>query len=209
MFRYMADAGIFTECSTGQQWPVAQEGDNARLEREYGKVRQEPGGPVQVSVEGRIAMRPKMEGAGLQPTLVPDRFIGAFPDGACGPQPATAPLETTSWRLTRLRDAAVAPKDPKREPGLAFDPAAKRVSGSGGCNRFTGGYALTGVDGVSFGPVGGTMMACADGMQTEDAFLKALPRVKTYNVLGTILEMYDEAGALLARFEARAAAPSK
>ena len=35
MFRYMADAGLFTECSTGQRWPVAQEADNATLEREY------------------------------------------------------------------------------------------------------------------------------------------------------------------------------
>jgi copper homeostasis protein (lipoprotein) len=209
MFRYMADAGIFTECSTGQRWPVAQEGDNARLEREYGTVRKEPGGPVLVSVEGRIAMRPKMEGPGLQPSLVAVRFIGAFPDGTCGPRPATAPLETTSWRLTRLGEAAVASTDPKREPGLAFDPPSRHVSGFGGCNRFTGGYALTGVDGIRFGPTAGTMMACADGMETEDAFLKALSRVKTYNVLGTILEMYDEAGALLARFEARAEAPAK
>jgi copper homeostasis protein (lipoprotein) len=209
MYRYMADAGIFTECSTGQRWPVAQEGDNARLEREYGTVRKEPGGPVLVSVEGRIAMRPKMEGPGLQPALVPVRFIGAFPERTCGPRAVPATLETTAWKLTRLGDAAVASKDSRREAGIAFDAAAKRVSGFGGCNGFTGGYARSGVEGITFGPAAGTMMACPDGMETEDAFLKALSRVKTYNVLGTILEMYDEAGALLARFEARAEAPAK
>jgi heat shock protein HslJ len=53
------------------------------------------------------------------------------------------------------------------------------------------------------------MMACIDGMETEDAFLKAMPRVKAYNILQRILEMYDEAGTLLARFEARDQAPSK
>ncbi|HSP89529.1 MAG TPA: copper resistance protein NlpE N-terminal domain-containing protein [Vicinamibacterales bacterium] len=90
MFRYMADAGVFTECSTGQRWPVAQEADNATLEREYLKVRTEPGGPVLVSVDGRVAMRPKMEGEGLQPTLVPERFAGAFPGETCGPRPAKA-----------------------------------------------------------------------------------------------------------------------
>lgn len=209
MFRYMADAGIFTECSTGQRWPVAQEADNATLEREYLKARTEPGGPVMVSVDARVAMRPKMEGPGLQPTLVPERFIGAFPGDTCGPRPATAPFETTAWRLTRLGDAAVASKDPAREPGLAFDAATRRVSGFGGCNRFTGGYARTGVDGLTFGPSAGTMMACIDGMETEDAFLKAMPRVKAYNILQRILEMYDEAGTLLARFEARDQAPSK
>jgi len=90
MFRYMADAGLFTECVTGQRWPVAQEADNAALEREYLKVRRDPGGPVLVSVEGRVAMRPTMEGGGLQPTLVPERFVGAFPDETCGPRPAPA-----------------------------------------------------------------------------------------------------------------------
>ena len=129
MFRYMADAGIFTECSTGQRWPVAQEVDNATLEREYSKVRKDPGGPVMVSVEGRVAMRPKMEGPGLQPALVPERFIGAFPGESCPPRPAPAPLETTAWRLTRVGGTMVLSKDPKREPGLAFDAAAKQVSG--------------------------------------------------------------------------------
>lgn len=209
MYRYMADAGLFTECSTGQRWPVAQEAENATLEREYGKVRTQPGGPVLVSVDGRVAMRPKTDGPGLQPTLVPERFIGAFPGETCGPRPAPAALETTSWRLTRVGDILVVAKDPKREPGLVFDAAARRVSGSGGCNRFTGSYTRTAVDGITFSPMAGTMMACIDGMETEDAFLTALPRVRTWNILGPILELYDEAGKLLARFEARKAVAAK
>ena len=209
MFSYMADAGFFTECSTGQRWPVAQEAGNATLEREYMNVRKDPGGPVMVSLEGRIAMRPRMEGAGLQPTLVPERFIGAFPGESCGPRPVTAPLETTFWRLTRLGEEPVLSKDPAREPGLSFDAAARRVSGSGGCNRITGSYARTGIDGLTFGPMAGTMMACTDGMEGEGAFLKTLPRVKTFNVLGSILELYDHAGTIAARFEARAAAAAK
>jgi len=209
MFRYMADAGTFTECSTGQRWPVAHEADNATLEREYGKVRKDPGGPVLVSVEGRVAMRPRMEGPGLQPSLVPERFAGAFPGESCGPRPAPASFEFTGWRLTRLGEAAVLSKDPKREPWCTFDPAAKRVWGSGGCNRFTGSCTWTSADGIAFGPMTNTTMACADGMETEQAFFKALSRVKTYNILGPLLELYDEAGTLVARFEARTAAATK
>jgi copper homeostasis protein (lipoprotein) len=206
MFRYMADAGTFTECLTGQRWPVAHEADNATLEREYLRVRTNPGGPVMVSLEGRVAMKPRMEGAGLQPTLVPERFIGAFPGESCGPRPVTAPLETTFWRLTRLGEQAVISQDPAREPGLSFDAAARRVSGSGGCNRVMGAFVQAGIDRLTIGPVAGTMMACPDGMDTERAFLTALDRVRSFNILGSILELYDEAGRLEARFEARAAA---
>ena len=104
MFRYMADAGLFTECSTGQRWPVAQEADNATLEREYLKVRTEPGGPVLVRVDGRVAMRPKMEGVGLQPTLVPERFVGVVPGRVpAAPRPAPASAGRQSSPESRLR----------------------------------------------------------------------------------------------------------
>ena len=209
MFRYMADAGIFTECSTGQRWPVAQEADNATLEREYSKVRKDPGGPVLVGVEGRIAMRPKMEGPGLEPSLVPERFVGAFPGEACGPRPAPAALDGASWKLTRLDDVAVVPTTQPREVFLTFDLNAMRVSGSGGCNRITGSFTRAAIDGITVGLMAGTRMACADGMEVEAAFLTALSQIRTYNILGTILEMYDAAGTLLARFEARVQARSK
>lgn len=52
MYRHLADAGTFTECLTWQRWPVAQEGDNTKLERAYLKVRREPGEGLMVNVEG-------------------------------------------------------------------------------------------------------------------------------------------------------------
>ena len=38
MYRYMADAGLFLDCATREQWPVAMEADNAALERAYAKA---------------------------------------------------------------------------------------------------------------------------------------------------------------------------
>ena len=209
VFSYMADAGLFTECLTGQRWPVAHEGDNAALEREYAKVRAAPGDPVLVSLEARLATRPAMEGAGRQPTLVPERVIGAFAGGRCDSRPVTAPLASTRWALTRLGAEPVTPRDPARAPALVFDDASGRVAGSGGCNRITGKYARAGIDGLSLGPMAGTMMACPDGMDTERAFLTALNRVTSFNILASILELYDDAGSLVARFEARPAEPAK
>lgn len=93
-YRYMADAGLFRECHTGRSFPVAQEGDNAALERGYGAARDAPGAEVLVAVQARLAPRPKMEGAGLHDSLVVERFIGAWPGKACAdtlPGAGTAP----------------------------------------------------------------------------------------------------------------------
>ena len=62
MYRYFADAGLFTECLTRRRWPVAQEKDNAALESAYTKGRLTTGEELLVNLEGQIAMRPKMEG---------------------------------------------------------------------------------------------------------------------------------------------------
>ena len=62
MYRYMADAGIFMDCASRRRVPVAHEQDNAALEAAYAKMRSEPGAELLVSLQGQIAMRPKMEG---------------------------------------------------------------------------------------------------------------------------------------------------
>lgn len=48
------------------------------------------------------------------------------------------------------------------------------------------------------------MMACVAGMDTEKEYLETLPQVRTWKVLGQHLELFDAAGTMLARFEARA-----
>jgi uncharacterized lipoprotein YbaY len=78
MYRYMADAGIFMDCMSRRRVPVAHEQDNAALEAAYAKMRSEPGAELLVSLKGQIAMWPKMEGSGTQPTLVVERFINAW-----------------------------------------------------------------------------------------------------------------------------------
>jgi copper homeostasis protein (lipoprotein) len=65
MYTYVADAGRFTERLTRQHWPVAQEQDNAAVESAYAKVQQQPGEDILVTLEGRVALRPRMEGEGL------------------------------------------------------------------------------------------------------------------------------------------------
>ncbi len=202
MFRYMADAGLFTECLTGWTLPVAQEAGNSLLEAAYLKARGQPGEELLVNLEGRIAARPEMEGECTQPTLVVDRYIGVWPAETCEAKTTTASLENTYWKLTRLGDQPVQVATEQHEPHMILQSKSHRIAGSGGCNRLIGGYDLEG-ERLVFGQLATTQMACPQGMDTEDAFLAALGRVRTWGILGQHLELYDAVDNLLARFEAR------
>jgi uncharacterized lipoprotein YbaY/heat shock protein HslJ/uncharacterized lipoprotein NlpE involved in copper resistance len=204
MFRYLADAGSFTECLTGQRWPVAPQDQNAILEREYLKLRKEPGGPLLVSVDGEVKLLPRMEGKGVLPTLVVHRLIGVSPGENCGTRLVTAGLFDTYWVLTALngKPVTVAAKPVPREPSLVLHTEQQRVAGSTGCNRLSGSYTLKGNE-LSFGTLAGTMMACVEGMEMETAFLEALAQVRRWRIAGIHLELMDAGGAVLARFESR------
>lgn len=63
------------------------------------------------------------------------------------------------------------------------------MSGAAGCNRFTGGVALSG-EGLSLQPGGMTMMACEEPrMKLEQAYMERLGRVGQFDI--------DEAGRLV------------
>jgi uncharacterized lipoprotein YbaY/heat shock protein HslJ/uncharacterized lipoprotein NlpE involved in copper resistance len=202
MYKYFADAGRFTECLTRQNWPVEQEQDNAAVESAYAKARRQPGEELLVDLEGRVTMRPEMEGEGRHPTLVVERFIGIWHGETCGARFSTDPLENTYWKLTRLGDAPVTVASRQREPHFILNPETRRVGGSGGCNRLVGSYELNG-DRLTFGQMAGTMMACPEGGDTEKAFLEALRQVQTWKIVGQHLQLFDAAGNLVGRFEAR------
>lgn len=121
------------------------------------------------------------------------------------PAPATgesvASLEKTDWRLIRLSGEVVTAADPQHTPNLIFDATTHRVSGSGGCNRLTGGYEVKGEE-LKFGQMASTRMACVSGMETEQKFLTALGQVKKWRIAGRELELMDDSGALVAVLEA-------
>lgn len=47
------------------------------------------------------------------------------------------------------------------------------------------------------------MMACAEGMDSEQGLVGALGRVVSWHIVGEHLELCDADGAVLARFERR------
>ena len=116
--------------------------------------------------------------------------------------PSVPALEDTHWSLSRLADAPVAAAEVTSEPHLVLAPAEGRVTGSTGCNRMTGSYALDGAK-LSFGPIASTKMACALGMDTERRFLTALSAAASWRFREGRLELLDAGGSVVAELEAR------
>lgn len=83
MFFYMADAASFVDCEGGVRYPVAQEGDYLALERAYLAARPEPGTPLRVRIAGRLEDRPPMEGEGMRPTIIVERFMDLSAQTTC------------------------------------------------------------------------------------------------------------------------------
>jgi len=77
-----------------------------------------------------------------------------------------------------------------------------RVGGSGGCNRFSGEYALEG-DGLAIGPVASTRMACLEpeGVgEQENAYFAALGRTASWSFREERLQLRAADGALQVEF---------
>ncbi len=200
MYRYMAGSGRFVECATGLEMPVAQEADNSGLESAYLEAQSEPGAPLLVSVEGRIAQRMPMEGPGPIATLVPERFIDVSSDRTCPPRFERAELEETYWRLTLVDSAPVLDPTTKLEPHLVFGGESK-LAGSDGCNRLIGQYSRDDAS-INISGLATTRMACLKGMAEAERFRDALERVSQYRIVGQHLELRDADNTLRLRFEA-------
>lgn len=111
------------------------------------------------------------------------------------PMPHTGPAGI--WRVIELDGAPVVPSD---EVSLAFE--AGRVSGSTGCNRFSGRYALA--QGFAFGDLATTRMACPGRRgELEAAFTGAARRINDWRYAedGTLELLLDDRPLMRARHE--------
>ncbi len=201
---YLADAARFTECLTGRSYPVAQESDYAAMERAYLESAPTPGAPLYVTLEGTLAHRPPMEGAGLQPTLVVTRFIHAWPGQACERARADASLTNTYWRIVELFGTEVVTAEKRREPHLILKEEEGRLSFAAtvGCNSMHGGCAVEG-ENISFSAVASTRMACPPPLdEMERRLADALIDVQRWQIVGSTLELQNDAGERVALFEA-------
>ena len=201
MFRIRADAPRFRDCRSGLEWPVARSDDFPALERAYAERRSGPGAELRVTFDARIERRGRADGPDTRATLVVEDYIRATPGDTCEPRAVQSGLVHTRWVPVRIGDRAVTVTGQEREPWFVLEPQARRVTGSGGCNRFTGSFQ-SGAGTLRFGPLAGTRMACP-AMERETAFLRALEGTRRFRLAGRHLDLEDSSGVVLARLEER------
>lgn len=114
---------------------------------------------------------------------------------------AATPLEGTRWIVRALNGTPV-PASLPQEPHLIFQADSRRVSGSGGCNRLTGGFERDG-DRLVFSALARTGAACiGGGMDTDDAMAAGLGQVRRVRQSGRRLELLGESGGTIITLEA-------
>lgn len=97
----------------------------------------------------------------------------------CAGEPAS--LLHGDWKIAAIGEAPVLTDS---EPTLAFD-ADGRVSGNGSCNRYFGGFKLTG-EGLMISETGASMMMCPQPlMDQERKLLRALESVRRFEVVAS------------------------
>jgi heat shock protein HslJ len=110
-------------------------------------------------------------------------------------------IENVQWELVSLGGQPI-DVSAERRPNLTLSSSDQRVAGYAGCNRIIGSYSLSD-DRLTFSQLAGTRMACAEGMETEQAFHDALGKVAGWRLQGEQLELLDSAGEVVALFERR------
>lgn len=114
----------------------------------------------------------------------------------CAGHPS-ALLVGSEWHITALQGVAVAADI---NATIQFDDTGA-VFGSSGCNRYTGGYQLTG-ENLQFSQFASTRMACAQAhMQFEDQLLSKFAQVTgfTFDDAGYLQILLSDGGSISAR----------
>jgi hypothetical protein len=83
LYRYMSGSASFFDCASGDQFPLAPDGQAPALQAAYAATRAVPGEPRLATVEARIVRRVLEPGGTPRPALLIERVIGVSTLTAC------------------------------------------------------------------------------------------------------------------------------
>jgi putative lipoprotein len=116
---------------------------------------------------------------------------------------SAADLAGTAWLVTTIDGQAAVPDAP---PTIAFGDDGT-VSGSGGCNQYSGPFEIDGGS-ISVGELASTLMLCEGAAGTQEtAFLNALGGATSWRIDETGKLGLDGAGLIVAERAAQAPTP--
>ncbi|OPY32214.1 MULTISPECIES: META domain-containing protein [unclassified Methanoregula] len=115
--------------------------------------------------------------------------------------PAPAPLAGTNWTLDSVYAGDAVSSVISGSTVTAVFDTAGRVSGSAGCNQYSGSYTVNGTS-LMISSLSSTKMNCpGDGiMLQENTFLTLLKKTAGFTVTGNRLTLTDAGGAALLSF---------
>jgi Tol biopolymer transport system component/heat shock protein HslJ len=104
-------------------------------------------------------------------------------------------LEGVTWQVGAYRNADGALSAPPAPATMLFEGG--QISGSGGCNRFFGGY--TAAEGqLAIADIASTMMMCEEDVAAaEQALFAIFSQVDAFAVVGQQMHLFDADGAIL------------
>lgn len=111
----------------------------------------------------------------------------------------TALLQSKTWVLTHIGATPFTTSQPAQAPHLQFSTDL-RFSGSDGCNRLMGTYAIH-EDAISLSQVASTRMLCLDANASTEKVTEALAKVTHYQVYNHTLRLMNKTGNVLLQFE--------
>ncbi len=98
-------------------------------------------------------------------------------------------VEEKYWKMVILHGRELGPEDKSRnEPNLMLKAEGNRLTGSGGCNSFSGSYVLEGDKQITFSQIASTKMECTN-MEIEPEFLRVLTIVDEYKISNDTLSL--------------------
>lgn len=126
--------------------------------------------------------------------------IFAFMSCKSGKLQSDNPLFANKWVLSELNGTPVQTSGTDKDASISFSLSDMRVTGTGGCNRFSGTFTAKG-DELSLGPLASTKMMCPD-QKFEDAFFAAMAKVKNFEIADKVLSLKDGKNTV-AKFDPR------
>lgn len=129
---------------------------------------------------------------------------GASPSadaGASGEPPATASLEGTPWQLTEYVGAGGRAINVPATLVVTATFEGGRVTGSGGCNTYSGSYTVDG-EALAISSLVATKMSCGGPRdEVESQYLQILGLVESYTIDGQTLALRNGSGTITLRYE--------
>lgn len=123
--------------------------------------------------------------------------VQGIAQGPADPQALVGPY----WKLVAVGQAMPASSPGDRQPHLQFHPGGT-VTGWDGCNTIRATYVVS-EDALKFGVLMGTLMTCPVPEKLDRHLREALVITRGWKLANGQLTLLDEAGDVLARFEAR------